>query len=654
MNKNFRYDINALRALAVSIVVIFHFFPGFITGGFLGVDVFFVISGFLMTKIIMSSLETNTFSLKDFYLARAKRIIPALAVMCLVVLLVGIIYLDPWALRKLGKHILTSVGFVSNHTYLKESGYFDVAAQSKWLLHTWSLSVEWQFYVLYPLVLMATYKLFGAKGAAVAIGTTLIGSLAYNYAYLGSSASYYTLPSRAWELLAGSVVALKREPIELKKSNVQLLLLVAIASLFISPFLIDSSTLWPSHVTLIPVIATAIILLLNLDLNFTFHKSRLIQGVGLCSYSIYLWHWPINVFIKNLTNNTITHNIIGVMVSVLMGILSFKFIESYRPKERPKGGKFFLNYYPLVLASFIALIGQVIYESEGLLWRLDKTQLVIAQSVYDRNPRSGECHVEFGPSPECHYGSGPVSAIVLGDSHGASIVRSVEASAPNDTSVIDWTRSACPTISGIKRVLSSGELSEECGDFVSASLIKAKTNYPNVPVVVINRMGGYLYGSNEDGWQSENEKISLIAGDKRFQTRSEEYLNSILSSFEKTMCELSQSNPVYLVKPVPELKKDVPKTMYKYSILEQSDISVSIPLEEYRQRTALITKSYEKISKNCRVTLIDPEPIFCDDQQCRGDINNHPTYVDDDHLNEFGASQLIPQFREKIWGQSAP
>ncbi|MFA0497379.1 acyltransferase family protein, partial [Vibrio sp. 10N.222.46.A1] len=192
MNKNFRYDINALRALAVSIVVIFHFFPGFITGGFLGVDVFFVISGFLMTKIIMSSLETNTFSLKDFYLARAKRIIPALAVMCLVVLLVGIIYLDPWALRKLGKHILTSVGFVSNHTYLKESGYFDVAAQSKWLLHTWSLSVEWQFYVLYPLVLMATYKLFGAKGAAVAIGTTLIGSLAYNYAYLGSSASYYT------------------------------------------------------------------------------------------------------------------------------------------------------------------------------------------------------------------------------------------------------------------------------------------------------------------------------------------------------------------------------------------------------------------------------------------------------------------------------
>ncbi|MEZ9332026.1 SGNH hydrolase domain-containing protein, partial [Vibrio sp. 10N.286.45.C10] len=122
----------------------------------------------------------------------------------------------------------------------------------------------------------------------------------------------------------------------------------------------------------------------------------------------------------------------------------------------------------------------------------------------------------------------------------------------------------------------------------------------------------------------------------------------------KTMCELSQSNPVYLVKPIPELKKDVPKTMYKYSILNQSDISVSIPLEEYRQRTALITKSYEKISQNCRVTLIDPEPIFCDDQQCLGDINNHPTYVDDDHLNEFGAGQLIPQFREKIWGQSAP
>ena len=150
-NNSFRQDINGLRAIAVIAVVLFHFNASWMPGGFAGVDVFFVISGFLMTGIIFRGIEQENFSILKFYVARANRIIPALAVLCLVLLVFGWFYLTPLDYKALGKHAASSVAFLSNIIYWRESGYFDAASHEKWLLHTWSLSVEWQFYILYPL-----------------------------------------------------------------------------------------------------------------------------------------------------------------------------------------------------------------------------------------------------------------------------------------------------------------------------------------------------------------------------------------------------------------------------------------------------------------------------------------------------------------------
>ena len=161
----FRKDINGLRAWAVMVVVLFHFgVPGF-AGGFIGVDIFFVISGFLMTNILIKKLENphQKFSVWDFYLARAKRIVPALLVLCITLLALGWLMLPPQDYRSLGMHTLTSVLFASNIQYWREAGYFDVASHDKWLLHTWSLSVEWQFYVLLPL-LPLLHGAFGVCG----------------------------------------------------------------------------------------------------------------------------------------------------------------------------------------------------------------------------------------------------------------------------------------------------------------------------------------------------------------------------------------------------------------------------------------------------------------------------------------------------------
>jgi peptidoglycan/LPS O-acetylase OafA/YrhL len=156
----FRVDINGLRAIAIIGVVLYHFNHEWLSGGFSGVDVFFVISGFLMTSIIFRGLESNSFSLFKFYVDRANRIIPALAFLCFVLVVFGWFYLAPIDYKPLGKHVLSSMEFSSNVTYLSESGYFDNVAYSKWLLHTWSLSVEWQFYILFPVILIILKKFF--------------------------------------------------------------------------------------------------------------------------------------------------------------------------------------------------------------------------------------------------------------------------------------------------------------------------------------------------------------------------------------------------------------------------------------------------------------------------------------------------------------
>jgi peptidoglycan/LPS O-acetylase OafA/YrhL len=159
----FREDINMLRAIAVIAVVLFHFYPELLPGGFIGVDIFFVISGFLMTSIIMEAIKQQKFSIIDFYLNRAYRIIPALAVLCLVLLALGWFWLTTVDYMLLGKHVASSISFISNFIYRLEAGYFDTTSKEKWLLHTWSLSIEWQFYIIYPIVLSFLAKRYSLK-----------------------------------------------------------------------------------------------------------------------------------------------------------------------------------------------------------------------------------------------------------------------------------------------------------------------------------------------------------------------------------------------------------------------------------------------------------------------------------------------------------
>lgn len=351
---NFRYDINGLRAFAVIAVVIFHFNPTFLSGGFAGVDVFFVISGYLMTAIIFRGLDVNSFSLYGFYRNRFIRIVPPLAFMIFTLIVIGWFLLNPIELRLLNKHALSSLTFFSNVIYWRESGYFDVESHTKWLLHTWSLSVEWQFYLVYPIVLCVLKKIFSLNSLkkiilASSVLMFLFGLIA---SYTWVNASYYLLPMRSWEMLLGGVAYLY--PFNSNRKKSKALELIGVISLVSSFIFIDGNTPWPGYAALVPTVGTFAIIIANLQ-NSKITNNYLFQTLGKWSYSIYLWHWPVVVFgsIYNIEN----WNLTGILLSVIFGGLSYHYIEriKYKSEINPISAK---KHFGFVLwGGVVALTG---------------------------------------------------------------------------------------------------------------------------------------------------------------------------------------------------------------------------------------------------------------------------------------------------------
>ena len=296
---NFRYDINGLRAYAVSLVVLFHFGVIGFSAGFIGVDIFFVISGFLMTKIIVDQLLEQRFSFLQFYISRAIRILPALMVLTVAIALLGWWLLIPEGYENYAKHAAASITFLSNLIYYLEAGdYFALDTHNKILLHTWSLSVEWQFYILLPLALWIVCKINKSKkfiAGMVLLATVLSFLLACLIPEKYKVFAFFMIPTRAWEMLAGGLVYLLFHQLSLQPRSRTLLEGAGFALILLSLLVIDEQARWPGILTLIPVLGTMMILISSQQ-NSWFTRPKILQFLGNTSYSIYLWHWPVIFF----------------------------------------------------------------------------------------------------------------------------------------------------------------------------------------------------------------------------------------------------------------------------------------------------------------------------------------------------------------------
>lgn len=443
----FRLDINGLRAIAVMMVAIYHFKYQFGYGGYAGVDVFFVISGFLMNEIY-NKVDPDLKSALNFYVRRLNRIYPALLVFVLATFLVLLPTLAPNALMSFAQEAASALTFSSNIFFWRStSGYFGASADSFALLHTWSLSLEWQFYIVFPAIVFMTHRarrFFPPWGIYLALGGISFGACLILSPKFQNPA-FYLLPTRAWELLLGALASALPWRNRAPRTS-EVVALASIASFF---FLAKDSTNWPGLATLIPTCATAVLLHANVGNEHTSLRFRPFQTIGAASYSIYLAHWPVAHILhaKQIPFSSL-NAALGLGASIGIGMLSYKFVEQrFRPQPRHMvalGGA-------IIAALFItASIGPSKYWLPAETVQLDSYASYSGTERHARQFGKYElaCFITSSSSsakdydPRCINTSGRPRLLLLGDSHAAQISEAVRREF-SEFSVSQATASGC-------------------------------------------------------------------------------------------------------------------------------------------------------------------------------------------------------------------
>lgn len=621
---SFRDDINFLRCIAILAVIFYHFPTSLAPGGFAGVDVFFVISGFLMTKIVATGLETGSFRLIDFYINRCKRIIPALFFLSLFLFALGWYWLPNIEFKRLGYYLGYVILFISNIRLNKESNnYFAADSHDSWILHTWSLSVEWQFYLLLPLLLMAWFYFARRAFSGLLLAILAIASFAsvYLWPLENSSSTFYLMPFRAWEMMCGGIVWYLTQ-------NNTLSTLMRRASavlgyvLIITAITTFSPTMpWPGAMTLIPVLGTMLVLISRVESLPLFYRPE-ISWIGLSSYSIYLWHWPVVVFLNYADK---LHSPLwltaGVILSMLLGWFSWKYLE--RPSQkflstrsRPQFGLILLAAIGLIyLLSMLTRADMINAKYKPLIERITAE---ISNGNHEVNEKSFISH----------YGEGELRAIIIGDSHAQSTATALAAAAGENGAVIGIINPGCPTLSNARSLQPSHK---NCYDF-NNSLENMLDDYPStLPVVIVNRSAHYI----------DDRLISFDGGEVE---SSDKEKAKFTRAFVAKLCSLSANHPVYLVKPIPEMPVNVPNTLARALMMGRKPQDISASVAAYKKHNDFVLQAQEQAAKQCNVKLLDPVPWLCKDGVCAGSKDLQPFYQDDNHLSESGNKRLVPMF----------
>ena len=642
----FRTDINGLRALAVVVVILYHFgIPGF-GGGFVGVDVFFVISGFLMTGIVVKGLEQNRFSLVSFYMARARRIFPALVVLCAALLGLGWFVLISPDYKLLGTHTISALGFFSNFKFWDEAGYFDLASHEKWLLHTWSLSVEWQFYLILPVALWAVWQFKPGRSAqtkAVLIGLILSLGASMLTTKSWPTAAFYLLHARAWEMLGGGLVFLLAKPARLSILLRRYIEVVGAILIMSSVFLFDTSSPWPGWRATVPVLGTMLVLAVSNASYWT--GNRIAQWLGDRSYSLYLWHWPIYVALVYMDIQRESIAIIGgMLLTLILGNASYLWVEStarvYLGKLKFRSGLAVLCFAAGVTTMFAFIDRQL----DGIKGRFLPEVEIAAAEAKNTYPRRKECHALKGSkSPSCVYGGSEWKVIGIGDSHLGTVVTSLAAAQTNeDAGVVQWSYSGCSFVPGMKMINKKLGKDYQCTEFIAWSKEQLDLLPSTVSVVIVNRYASNVFGNNEE--HPKNFKPNIYFS-KIHTTTTPEFVDEFAHQITKSACELAKRRTVFMVRPIPEMGFDVPKILSRRMAGGlKGDLSIS--MDDYRNRNQWVWKAQDAARDKCGVKILDPLPYLCRDDRCYGSKEGRPLYVDDDHLSEFGNKLLIPMFAE--------
>ena len=493
-NSNWRPHIDGLRAISVLAVLFYHANVLNISGGFVGVDVFFVISGFLISRIIYDDIAAHgRFRITRFYERRVRRILPAFVIVTAGTIIAGFFLFLPGDFAALGQSVVYSSAFAANIYFYLTSGYFDGAAITKPLLHYWSLGVEEQFYIVFPLMVLAVTKL-APRFLALAVLLTAAFSFASAQYYVANAptAAFYLAPQRAWELMAGSLLALPGFPLLKRRWSCEVLAALGLALVLVAAAVYDSETPFPGMTAAVPVLGAASIIWAcegKATLVGAVLSVRPLRYVGLWSYSIYMIHWPLIVFARVAWPNQDAH-LEGsiVFAAIVLGGISYFCVETpfRRPGSPPSKGMVFA--ISLASLMILSITGQSISLSRGFPQHLPKrVQGILAYedpdstNMYMAAYRSGNCFLS--PYSEWkHLGAdclpkGHPSVLLWGDSHAAQFYAALRTRFP-DVVILQATLSSCAPILEYKIIVAP-----HCTSFNESAFRWALSNRPDAVIL---------------------------------------------------------------------------------------------------------------------------------------------------------------------------
>jgi peptidoglycan/LPS O-acetylase OafA/YrhL len=683
----YRPDIDGLRAVAVLAVLGYHAFPAVIPGGFVGVDVFFVISGFLITTLILEDLQTGSFSLLGFYQRRVRRIFPALSVVLLATWLCGWQVLLAGEYQQLGRHLAAGAGFVANLVLWQETGYFDTAAESKPLLHLWSLGIEEQFYLLWPLLLLGLWRARAALGRSLLLMGLASLLLCLVLAQVDAQQAFFSPLTRFWELLAGTSLAWGQRQARRLAAGLEMptppgqrlqswrtlrpfglaladgLSGLGLLLILLSVMALDRERVYPGAWTLLPVLGTVLLILAGAGAagNRLLARPWLV-GIGLISYPLYLWHWPALSFLRIQDEAAGPGRVLAaLLLALLLAGLTWRWIE--RPCRQ--GGQGARKAGLLVLA--MALLGTMgLFAWPGsrlaahsarlqamqaqLGWALPVASPAQIEACRRRYPERRQLVSAQRDDDYCYLQKdAPAEVLLVGDSLNLSLFPGL--SQYDDYNLLLLSASMAVPIFDTRSALNNGKSRRENWLLAGRALHQALHD-PQIRVVLLSFMHGKTATNPDWGVEFSNLRHPEWQGNwPVFSLGLADTLQRLLAAGKR----------VIYVLPNPALSQLPARCLREYRKLGAADRGVvedwrcTQPLEdhlrygdrEYRQALAVLLQGFPQ------VRLFDAAAPFCDERECRVLADGELFYRDLTHLSQAGSARIAPALHQMIRAELA-
>ena len=621
-----RPDIDGLRAVAVLPVLFFHADIG-CSGGFVGVDIFFVISGYLISGLILKDLDAGKFSIVNFWERRVRRIMPALAVVVLGCLVAGWFILFPNDFKALGQSAFAQALLASNVYFWRHSGYFEQASDVKPLLHTWSLAVEEQFYLFFPFLLIAIYR-FSRKSLMRIILIIFAASfiLSVYGTYKHPSATFYFLPSRAWELLVGAFLAVRPAKGRLVRWQAEVLSWVGFLSILYAVFIYNSDTRFPGAAALLPCIGAALIIWAN-DQALTsvgqLLATRPVVFVGLISYSLYLWHWPLLVYVKYrmLEPSTMFQRLQLLALSVIFAALSWKFVEAPFRQRRVFNSRKQIFTFAGVTTAMVLTLSFTIHKLQGLPSRVPPESVRYAAASEENTYRNelglkdalNGSFVELGTGDK----NQPINLFVWGDSHAMAVMPVLNALC-KEYSVrgVGATHSATAPLVGFASN-SKYSLNEDSIAYNNAIVQFIQKKHISHLIIVAS-------------WNAYDDGTDLVRRD----------LITTIDTFKNS------GTRIWIMRTVPDQPLNVPKALAATAFYGGNPEELGPTLSEHLSESN--SRRQDSIFEGLNapgITVLDPTKLFVNQiGRCRVAEGGEALYRDHHHITVHGAMMLRPLF----------